>query len=85
MTEMLTDKDLLIWIFTTEKLILSYEYGTTETELFIGSYKQTDKEILSLSYDRGTTDAYSLIQITDMELLIRNLLQLSTDMELLYH
>ena len=39
MTEMLTDKDLLIWIFTTEKLILSYEYGTTETELFIGSYK----------------------------------------------
>ena len=63
MTEMLTDKDLLIWIFTTEKLILSYEYGTTETELFIGSYKQTNREILSLSYDRGTTDAYSLIQI----------------------
>ena len=60
---MLTDKDLLIWIFTTEKLILSYEYVTTETELFIGSYKQTDKEILSLSYDRRTTDAYSLIQI----------------------
>ena len=63
MTEMLTDKDLLIWIFTTEKLIPSYEYGTTETELFIGRNKQTNKEILSLSYDRGATDAYSLIQI----------------------
>ena len=64
MTETLTDKDLLI---------MDFYYRETDTELWIRNHweraihrelqAQTDKEILTLTYDRGTTDAYSLIQI----------------------